>query len=389
MKKVAVVTGIRSEFNILLPVLKQLQKNPDFKLGIIACGTHLVDAYGYTVQLIEREGFPIIDRIDYVLYSNTDAGRAKGLAILLEGLVNCVNRTKPDFLLVVGDREEAIATGIVGNYLKIPVIHIGGGDEAQKNADDPIRHATSKLAHIHCTTCERYKQNLIKIGEEAFRVHNVGNPGLDTIKSTEIVSRKELSSLIDFEIANEPEPLLLVLQHPLSSESDKSYEQMKTTMEAIYDLEMKSIVIYPNSDPGSSEIIRAIEEFRDISYIKIVQNLDNVLFVNSLYHANCMIGNSSSGFLEAPFLKKPVINIGNRQTGRINAGNVIYVPHDKNKIIHVVNRIVHNKEYLQDIMDKTNQFYYGDGNSASRIVALIRRTDPRDPILLNKRNVWG
>ena len=388
VKKILAITGIRSEFDILLPVLNELKRSPEFDLGIVACGTHLVGMYGRTVQLIEKEGFNIVQRIDYLLSSNTDAGRAKGLSILLHDLVGCVEGIRPDFLLVVGDREESIATGIVGNYLKIPVIHIGGGDEAINNADDPIRHATSKLAHIHCATCERYKENLIRMGEEEFRVFNVGNPVL-TEKKYENIVKEELSSLLEFDLGDDPEPFLLVLQHPLSSESDQSYNQMKETMKAVDELQMKCVVIYPNSDPGSTDIIRAIEEYQDNPFIKIIQNLDRIRYVNSLYYANCLIGNSSSGLLEAQFLKKPVVNVGNRQKGRHNAGNVIFIPHDKNIIIEIINKLVYDKKYLKMIIDNIDQYYYGDGNSVGKIIEVIRKINPLDSLILNKKNSWN
>ena len=382
------ITGIRSEYEILLPILELLNKDPEIDLGIVACGTHLIENYGYTIHNIIKDGFKIVDRIDYLMASNSDAGRAKGISLLIEGLISCVIRSKPDFLLVVGDREESIATGIVGNYLKIPVFHIGGGDEAINNADDPIRHATSKLAHIHFTICEKFKQNLLQMGEEPFRVYNVGNPGLDRIRNTQKLSRKETSELIQFDLGDESEPILLVLQHPLSSESEQSYEQMKMTMEAIFELGMKSVVIYPNSDPGSYDIIRAIEEYRDVSHIKIVENLDRIRFVNVLRYASCMVGNSSSGLLEAPFLKKPVINVGNRQKGRINAGNVIFVPNDKDVIKETIRKIVTDEKYVSSILQGIDQYYYGDGYSAEKIIETIKHLKTNEN-LINKKNIWN
>ncbi len=387
-KKILAVTGIRSEFDILYPILSLLQQSEKFKLEIVACGTHLVEKFGNTVQLIADCDFIIADRIDYLLYSNTDSARAKGISLLLDGLINCVVRTKPDFLLVVGDREESIATGIVGNYLKIPVIHIGGGDEAINNADDPIRHATSKLAHIHFTTCEKFKQNLLLMGEEPFRVHNAGNPSLERIRNTQALSRQELSSLIGFDLGKDSEPFLLVLQHPLSSESVFAYIQMKKTMDAIAKLKIKSIIVYPNSDPGSSDIIRAIEEYRDEKHIYICENLDRIRFVNALRHMSCMVGNSSSGLLEAPFVKKPVVNIGNRQKGRINAGNVLFIPHETEVIIKTIHQLIYNKEYQKTFIEGINQYYYGDGYGAEKIVAILEDIElPYNNII--KVNTWS
>ncbi len=388
VKKIIAISGIRSDYDIMYPVFKELDSDSEIDFKIIACGTHLLKKYGSTIELIEKDGFNIAEKIDYILDSNTDGSRAKGIGILIQSLVQTVERLKPDYLLVLGDREESIATAIVGNYIKIPVIHIGGGDEPYGNADDPIRHATSKLSHIHFTFCEKFRRNLLEMGEEEFRVFNVGNPSLDRIRNTTFLTRDELSQSLDFNLGDESEPFVVVLQHPLSSEVESSYMQMRATIDAIDKLEIKAVIIYPNSDPGSHGIIKAIEECRVNKNIKIFENLDRLQFINALRHATCLIGNSSSGLLEAPFLKKPAINVGNRQKGRLNAGNVIFIPHEIDIIKQTIHKLIFDKKFVDSIINGTDQNYYGDSYSTQKILKIIKEIDIDDNLMV-KKNSWN
>ena len=382
-RKILAITGIRSEYDILYPVLDAIQNHPNLDLELVVCGAHLSPWHGHTIDYIKKDGFKICDKVEYLLSGNLGTARAKGMGILIMGLVQTVERVKPDFLLVVGDREEPLAAAIVSNYLKIPLAHIAGGDAAMNNADDPIRHAVSKIAHIHFTICDEHKERLIKMGEEPFRVINTGTPALDRIRRTPQLSKKELFKMLDFEVDNE-EPFIIVLQHPLSSEVDDAYNQMKTTMEAVNDLGIKTVVIYPNTDPGSYDIIKAIEEYRDLPNIKICKNLERLEFINLMRHASCMVGNSSCGLVEAPFLGLPVINVGNRQKGRLNAGNVIFVPHDKEIIKKHIKQLVFNNKFREHIVNNTNKYLYGDGFAGEKIAKVLYQINIDNELLIKK-----
>ena len=186
-KKILAVIGIRSEYDILYPVLKELQNNENFDLKIVVTGAHLSDWHGFTLEKIEEDGFEIVEKIDYLLITNRKTQRSKGVGLLIEGLTQTVDREKPDFLIFVGDREESIATCVVGNYMDVLVAHIGGGDPVYGNSDDPIRIACSKLAHIHFATANTYAENIKKLGEEEFRICFSGNPVLNNILETKII----------------------------------------------------------------------------------------------------------------------------------------------------------------------------------------------------------
>jgi len=375
MKKILAITGIRSEYDILYPVLRELEDHPNFDLKLVVTGAHLSDWHGFTIKKIEEDGFNIIDRIDYLLMTNRTTQRSKGVGLLIEGLTQTVEREAPDLLIFIGDREESIATCIVGNYMDVLVVHIGGGDTVYGNADDPIRQACSKLAHVHFVTAKPYAKNLIEnLSEEKFRVCFSGNPALSNILNTKIIDKKELSKFLDLDIVNND--YIVVLKHPMSSEINNAYSQMKITMESIKKFSMlhkiKVIGIYPNTDPGSYDIINAIDEIKSDD-IKFYKTLPRDEFINIMRNAKCLIGNSSMGILEAPLYNLPVVNVGNRQQGRLNAGNVIFVDYDEDKIIKELENACFNTEYRKKIKELDN--IYGKGDAHKIIVDFLDNID--------------
>lgn len=379
-RKVLGVTGIRSEYDIMSTVFKEIDGHEDLDLELIVTGAHLSPAYGMTVEEIKKDGLKIADEIESLLNGDKAASRVKGLSIQLQGMIQTVTRVKPDFLLVLGDREESITTALVGAYMNIPVAHLCGGDKVIGNVDDQVRHAVTKLAHIHFPSNKESAQRILKLGEEPFRIYNVGNPGLDRLKSVPFLSRKELSTKLKFELtANEP--FILLIQHVISTEIDEAYFQMKTTLEAVKKLGIKTIMSYPNTDAGGQEMIKAIQEYEAIPFLYVAKNIPRLEFVNIMRHATCMVGNSSAGILEAPFMKLPVINIGNRQKGRLHAGNVQFVPHDEEKIMNAIKKAIYDDTYREQVKNCVNP--YGDGNSAKK-VADVLATIPIDEKLLIK-----
>lgn len=367
-RKIVAVTGIRSDYDLMTPVFKKIDKHSDLELELIVTGAHLSEAYGYTVKDIEEDGFKIVEKIESLLNGDRASTRVKGLAIQLQGMVQAIDRIKPDILLVLGDREESMTTALIGAYMNIPVAHVAGGDKVIGNVDDQVRHAVSKLSHIHFTTNEESAERLVRLGEESFRIFNVGNPGLDRIKDIPVLTRKELSNRLCFEITDE-EPLLLVIQHVISTEIEHAYEQMKITMEAIVKLGYKTIMSYPNSDAGGQQMIRAINEYGHYPFIHIHKNIPRLEFVNIMREASCLVGNSSAGILEAPYLKLPVVNIGNRQKGRLHATNVQFVEHSVPDIINAINRAIYDIGYRKMVQNCINP--YGDGNASEKIAKIL------------------
>ena len=284
-------------------------------------------------------------------------------------------------------REESIAAAIVGNYMDVPVMHIGGGDPVYGNADDPIRMGVSKIAHIHITTAQDYANNLIKMGEEPFRVFNLGNPSLDNIRNTKKMSIEKISDFLGLNI--DKNKYLIFIKHPLSSELNETEHQMKIALDAALSFckkfNFKLIGIFPNTDPGSHKIINIIESFSTKNEINFFKTLPRDIFINLLRNASFLAGNSSMGILEAPFYKLPVVNIGLRQQGRLNAGNLEFVDHNKKKIITSMEKAAFNPEYRKKIKKLKNP--YGDGFSSIKIANLINELDIDNPKWLVKEKL--
>ena len=376
---VLAVTGIRSEYDIMSSVFAAIQKHPNLELQLVVTGAHLSDAFGLTIKEIKQDGFQIIDEIESLLNSDTASGRVKGLAIQLQGMAQSISRVDPDFLLVLGDREESITTALIGAYMNIPVAHIGGGDRVVGNVDDQIRHAVTKLSHLHFVTNVESEERVIRLGEQSFRVFNVGNPGLDRFVEVPSMPLSELSNRIGIKL-EESEPFLVMLQHVISTEVDHGYEQIKESLEAIKELGIKTILIYPNSDAGSQQLVRAIKEYDSLPFIHVAKNVARQEFVNLLRNASCMLGNSSSGILEAPYLKLPVVNVGNRQRGRLHSENVQFVAHDKYAIMDAVKKAIFDSEYRKTVAACINP--YGEGSSSERIASILASIEIDEGLLI-------
>ena len=380
MRRVLGVTGIRSEYDIMSSVYRAIEDHPQLELQLAVTGAHLSDAYGFTLQEVRSDGFIIADEIESLINSDQDSSRVKGLGIQLQGLVQTTLRVNPDWLLVLGDREEAMTTALVGAYMNIPVAHVAGGDRVVGNVDDQIRHAVTKLAHLHFTTNADSAQRIIGLGEQAFRVLDVGNPGLDRLLQVPELTLPEIGRRLRISIS-EKKPLVLVIQHVISTEISDAYRQMRATLEAIGDLDVTAVLSYPNSDAGGQQMIRAINEFEHLPNLHVFKNLPRLEFVNLMRRASCLLGNSSAGILEAPMLKLPVVNVGNRQAGRLHADNVQFVPHDKELIKAAVHKACSDSDYRRLVEECVNP--YGDGRSSIRIADALSSI-PIDQRLLIK-----
>ena len=367
-KLVLGITGIRSEYDIMSSVYRAIDDHPDLELKLVVTGAHLSEAFGYTVTEVLADGFFVADKIESLVNGDNDSSRVKGMAIQLQGLVQTVVRIKPDMLLVLGDREESMTTALIGAYMNIPVIHISGGDRVIGNVDDQVRHAVTKLAHLHLVTSNESAERVLRLGEQPFRVINVGNPGLDRLLKVPALNAADLSIRLGFKIVH-GEPLLMVIQHVISSEIEHAYQQMKVTLDAIKGLGLPTVLSYPNSDAGGQKMIQAILDYEALPNLYTAKNIPRLEFVNLMRHASCLLGNSSAGILEAPSLKLPVVNVGNRQKGRLHAENVKFVPHDKEQIIKAVRHAIYNKEYRKKIDNCSNP--YGNGQSSKKIAEII------------------
>lgn len=378
-RKILAVTGARSEYDILYPVLEKLNADPDFQLEILVTGAHLSERYGMTVKNIEKDGFVIAERVDNLIDDDRRIGRIISLGNQIVPFAKAFDRIRPDVIMVVGDREEAISVSLTAAYLDIPVAHIAGGDIAKDgNIDNSVRYATSKFSHIHFTILEQHRETLLKLGEDDWRIFTVGNPALDRFLATPVISRKEISSNLNFDIIDDK--YLVLIQHPIITDVENEGKNIRETLDAIVDSGYKCLINYPNSDAGNFAIIQAYEEYiKKHKQLFVFKNLDRLNYINVLRNASCLLGNSSSGVIEAPSLGLPVVNIGQRQRGRAHANNVIFVDNKKEEILNAIVRSLTDQDYIQSV--KTIKNPYGDGNSASKIVEVLRAIELNDKLI--------
>lgn len=378
-RKILAITGIRSDYDIMSEVFKQIRTRKNLELHVVATGAHLSPTFGYTVDEIVRDGNNVVEKIESLISGDKEESRLKSLSIQLVGLIQTVIREKPDILLVLGDREESINTAICGAYLNIPVAHIGGGDRVVGNVDDQIRHAVTKLSHIHFVTNEESEKRVLKLGEQSFRIFNVGNPGLDRFVNVPSMPLEEISQIVNLQLSQGE--FVVCIQHVISTEVEQAAFQMKTTLEALAELRVPVLISYPNSDAGGYELIREIEKYKQNSLFRTFKNIPREIFVNLLRNAGALIGNSSCGIMEAPLIKLPVINVGNRQSGRLHANNVQFVAHDPEQISFALNKALFDQDYKK-FLEASCTNPYGEGNSSKKIADILGMVELNDQLIV-------
>jgi len=378
-RKIAVVTGTRAEYGLLYSILRAIEAHPKLQLLLVVTGMHLSYEFGYTVQDIERDGFKIEAKVDMLLGNDTPGAMAKSVGLGIMGFSQTWEHIQPDVILVLGDRVEQLATAISGAYMNIPVTHIHGGDTSKGGLDESARHAITKFAHIHFPATKKSADRIIKMGEEEWRVHRVGSPALDIILNETLLPPEALARKFGLDLS---QPLLLVVQHSVTTQVDKAPKQMVETLEAIVKMRYPTILIYPNSDAGGRRIIDVIRHYESYSFIKTFKSLPRNEYLSLMKVARVMVGNSSSGIVEAPSFGLPVVNIGIRQEGRERGTNVIDVGHSKREIIEAVNKALTDKRFLASVKRRANP--YGDGKTGPRIAEILSRIEIT-PQLLQKK----
>jgi len=367
-RKIIVVTGARSEYDIMSPVLEKLQSDPTIDLGLVVTGSHLSEKFGNTIKFIEQDGYRIDAKIQNLVESNEKIARIISLGNQIKPLAEAFSNLKPDLVLVTGDREEAISVTMTAAFMDIPVAHIAGGDIAKDgNIDNSIRYAASKFAHIHFTLLEEHSKTLLKLGEDSWRIHCTGNPALDKFIETPLMSKDEISAEINFEIAHED--YLLVVYHPIITEFEDESIKVRNLLEALKNTGLKCIINSPNSDAGHESILEAYKEFgSNNGKFYYFKNLPRKTYVNLMRNAKCMVGNSSSGIIEAPSLELPVVNTGSRQLGRHHAKNVMFTSMETAEIEKAIKFWLEDKNQaaLKGIKNP-----YGDGHSALKIARIL------------------
>jgi len=379
MRRIAVVTGTRAEYGLLYPVMKAIEQQPDLELLVVVTGMHLAKEFGSTYQEIERDGFKIEAKVDMLLSSDTGGAQAKSIGLGIIGLTQALERLSPDIILILGDRGEPFAAAVAGVHLNIPVAHIHGGDSSWGGFDEYIRHAITKLALIHFPATKKSAQRIRRLGENPQHIYTVGAPGLDTILRYELIPHQVVLERFGL---NLEQPILLVVQHPVTTQIDEASFQIQETMEAIKELKYETVLVYPNADAGSRRMIEVIERYRGLPYLKIEKNLSHLEYLSLMKIAKVQVGNSSSGIIEAPSFSLAVVNIGSRQKGRERAENMIDVSHKKDEIVEAIRFALSNEEFKERLVRCKNP--YGDGRAGERIAEILRRIEI-NPELLKKK----
>jgi len=372
-KRIGVVTGSRAEYGLLAPVITALKSDGDFEVQLIAAGMHLAPEFGLTYQQIEADGHHIDARVEMLLASDSPAGAAKSLGLGVIGFADALDRLRPELLLLAGDRFETLAAAQAALILRIPVAHLFGGDITEGAFDENIRHAITKMSHLHLVTHEAAAARVRQLGEDPDKVIVVGNPGIDALLATRLLSRAEVEQQLGFRLR--PKNLLITF-HPVTLEESGGLDELHELLSALgsLDEEFGLVITRPNADPAGRALMKALGEFAAThERASVHTSLGQQLYWSVMAQVHAVVGNSSSGLLEAASLAKPTVNIGDRQRGRLAPSSVIHCPARAADIRQAITRAL-----TLDCTGVKNP--YGDGHAVERIVAALRRPLARDVV---------
>ncbi len=369
------LTGSRGEWGYVRPLLRLLQAEK-VQYHICATNMHLLPAFGLSVNEIRADGFEVHDEIFMSLEGHNHFTLSKSLGVFLSSFTDVLARVRPDWVILAGDRGEQLVGAIAGAYTYTAVAHIQAG-ELSGNIDGVTRHAIGKFAHLHLASNEDASERLRRLGEEAFRIHTVGAPQLDELVQGQFTSKAELEQRYGVDLSR---PYLLVLQHAVTEEYGDAARQIQQTLEAVNGLDLPKIWVMPNNDPGCDYVREALTRGRQADS-RLYDNLKREDYLGYLRGAACIVGNSSSGLIEAPTFGVPCVNIGRRQANRVQGANVINCEHDAQKIVTAIRRAC-SDEFRSSLRGANNP--YGDGKSSERILTLLRST-PINSRLLTKQ----
>ena len=364
-RKILFVTERRADYSKLRPVINEIKKSEKFEYYLVVTGSHLLKKHGYTINEIKKDGFQIHKKFKMFEENDDDSPSTMtmGFGKAVIKLTKIIKTLKPDLIFSGFDIGANFAAAVIGAHMNIHVAHLEGG-EITGTIDESIRHAISKFAHIHFTSNEQATKRLIKMGELSENIFTVGNPSLDVIKSLKIISKKKLEN--EFNI-NFDKPLLLIVQHTVTTEINKIDKYFLETINAIKETNQQSIIISGNADAGSQRIKKIIKNSNILNY----ENLPFIKYISLLYYSSAIIGNSSSGIMEAPFLHIPSINIGTRQEGRGKTKSIINVKYDKHQIKMAINKTLTDKKFLNSIKNQNNE--HGNGTSSKKIIQILEK----------------
>ena len=376
-RKICIITGTRADYGLLRWLMKSVSNDSKFELQIIATGMHLSPEFGLTYQEIEKDGLIINHKIEMLLSSDTPSAISKSTGLGLIGFGDAYNKLEPDIIIVLGDRFEILAASIAALFAKIPIAHIHGGESTIGAFDEAIRHSITKMSWWHFVAADEYLQRVVQLGEDPKRVFNVGGLGIDAIRKTTLLSKNELINKIGIKFSSKN---LLITYHPVTLEKQTSKKHFKSLLDVLGDLKDSFLIFtMPNADPDSQVIKLMIKNFisshkdRCISFA----SMGHLNYLSTMQFVDGVVGNSSSGLIEAPAFKIGTINIGDRQQGRLKAKSVIDCKPTENSIKQAINTL-YSKEFQNTLSAVVNP--YGEGDAIEKIMKVLQeKTLPEEP----------
>ena len=366
--KVCVITGSRAEYGLMRWLMEDLKNSSDFDLQVIVTGSHLLEDFGYTYKQIEQDGFFINKKLPFSIKNGKLSTLGKAVGELSSSLIESYGELIPDLIMVMGDRYELLSVISSSVLSAIPVAHISGGEITEGAIDDQIRHAMTKISHLHYVANDVYKERVVQMGEEEWRVCVCGEPGLDNLQRQEVMTLEELEDNLELDFSI---PTALVTYHPVTLEKENlnfQLDELQGAMEMLAEeSDMQFVITYPNADEGSEKIIKIWKDFVERKEGRVlIKSLGQSRYLSALQNLSVVIGNSSSGLVEAPSFNMPVVNIGNRQKGRMRGSNVVDVGYSSQEIKLAVEEIL-------KVPKKENCFNpYGEGNSSAKVLEHIK-----------------
>ncbi len=370
IKKICIFTGTRAEYGLLKPLMDEIKNDEYFQLQIVASGMHLSPEFGLTFQEIEKDGYEIDEKVEMLLSSDTASGICKSIGVGIISYADALQRLKPDIVVILGDRFEAFAFAVASYISKIYIIHLYGGETTEGAFDEGFRHSITKMASLHFTSTEEYRRRVIQLGEHPDRVFNVGAIGIDNIRKLKLLSKEELEKKLKIKFKSRN---YLVTFHPETLAKEKSILYCKNLLETLDKQDKDALIIFTkaNADTEGREINKLIDEYVSMHNNSIaLASMGQLLYLSTMKYMDAVIGNSSSGIIEAPSFKIGTINIGYRQKGRIRPESIIDCEPKVADISRAID-FLHTKEFQEKLKNIENP--YGNGNASKQIMQILKR----------------
>ena len=369
----------RSDWGIYRPVLKRILKDPDFNLRLVVSGAHLCQQHGHSMDEIHSDGFDVAETVDMLLESDTRVGTAKSIGLGTIGFADAYQRIQPDILLLLGDRFEMLSAALAAVPMGIPMAHIHGGEVTHGAIDDAFRHSITKFSHLHFASTREHADRIIQLGEEPWRVTVSGAPAIDNLSTIPLISREVLAKSLEIDPCQAP---LIVTYHPVTLQLQDTSRQVEDLMAALSELTLPIVITHPNADPQHAVVTARLEEFgRKHENVRLVNSLGTQRYFSLMRDACAMVGNSSSGIIEAAMFRLPVVNIGPRQSGRPRSANVIDVNCTHQEISAGISTAL-SPEFRSTAEQVRN--IYGKGDAAEIIVTRLGSVELNDTLLLKR-----